>query len=262
MGQPDRAFADLERAIQLLPKYQYAFAYRGMAYAKKGQLERALADLTKAIQLDQRLAEAFDARAEVYLATNEWGQAIADLRKVLSLPARTELERAAQLRAAETLTSLAQKTPPAPAAIPVATPKATAAPVPDVPVVTATSGSGKRIALVIGNSAYAYAGDLRNPANDAKAIAGVLRRVGFTEVVDKYDLGLGQMTAALKDFGDRVAGADWAIIYFAGHGLEMGGSAYLLPTDAKLEKDAHVPYETVPLDRMLQTVTAPGSFGS
>jgi tetratricopeptide (TPR) repeat protein len=254
MGQPDRAISDLERAIQLLPKYQYAFAYRGMAYAKQGQLERGLADLTKAIQLDSRLAEAFGARAEVYLATSEWGQAIADLRKVLSLPARNELERTAQLRAAEFLTSLAQKAPPVPATIPAAPHKATVAPVPNVPVVTATSGGSKRIALVIGNSAYAYAGELRNPANDAKAIAGVLRRVGFTDVIDKYDLGLAQMTAALKDFGDRVAGADWAIVYFAGHGIEMGGNAYLLPTDARLEKDAHVPYETVPLDRLLQTV--------
>ena len=254
MGQPDRALPDLERAILLLPKYQYAFAYRGIAYVKKGQLERGLADLTKAIQFDPRLAEAFCARAEVYLATNEWGQAIADLRKVLSLPARTEFERAAQLRAAEILSSLAQKTPPVPAGIPAAAAKTMVAPVPNVPVVTAVSGSGKRIALVIGNSAYAYAGELRNPANDAKAITAVLRRVGFTEVVDKYDLGLAQMTAALKDFGDRAAGADWAIIYFAGHGVEMGGSAYVVPADAKLEKDAHVPYEAMPLDRMLQTV--------
>jgi uncharacterized caspase-like protein len=80
-----------------------------------------------------------------------------------------------------------------------------------------------------------------------------MRRIGFSEVIEHYDLGLTQMTAALKNFGDRASSADWAVIYFAGHGVEMGGTAYLIPTDAKLEKDAHVSYETVPLDRMLQT---------
>ena len=252
MGMIDRGLSDLERAIEMLPKYQHAFAYRGMAYVKKGQQERGVADLTKAIQLDSRLAEAFGARAEVYLATNQWGLAIADLRKVLSLPARTLLERNAQVRAAEILTSLAQKTLPAPTIL-AATPSAKPPQAPEVPVVTAAQGGGRRVALVVGNSAYTSAGALKNPANDAKAIANALRRVGFTEVIEQYDLGLVQMTAALKNFGDRTSNADWAVIYFAGHGVEMGGTAYLVPTDAKLEKDAHVPYETVPLDRMLQT---------
>jgi len=71
-----------------------------MAYMKKSQLERGLTDLTKAIQLDAKRGSVRCSRG-IYLATNEWGQAIADLRKVLSLPARTELEHSAQLRAAE-----------------------------------------------------------------------------------------------------------------------------------------------------------------
>ena len=254
MGAPDRAFADLDRAIQLLPRYQQAYAFRGMAYLKKGQSDRAIADLTQAIQLDARLVEAYGARAEAYLATNAWGPAVADLRKVLSLPARTELERGAQVRAAEVLTSLAQKTSPPPSAVPVALPKAAAPlPAPDVPVVTAVAGSGRRVALVIGNGAYVSAGELKNPVKDAKVLAGTLRRVGFTEVIEKYDVDLVHMTAALKDFGDKAAAADWAVIYFGGHGVEMAGAAYLLPTDAKLERNSRVSYETVPLDRMLQT---------
>ena len=75
------------------------------------------------------------------------------------------------------------------------------APLPDVPVITAAQGGGRRIALIIGNSADAHAGALKNPANDAKTIAGAMRRIGFTEVIDRYDLGLAEMTAALKDFG-------------------------------------------------------------
>src|SRR5262249_6134779 len=107
-----------------------------------------------------------------------------------------------------------------------------------------------------GNSAYQHAGTLRNPANDAKVIAAAFRRSGFSEVIERFDLGLSAMGAALKEFGDRAASADWAVIYFAGHGIEMGGAAYLIPTDAKLERDAHVADEAVPLDRVLQKAEA------
>ena len=62
------------------------------------------------------------------------------------------------------------------------------------------------------------------------------------------------MSKALKEFGDRVNGADWAVVYYAGHGMEMNGAAYLLPVDAKLEKDTHVNDETIALDRVLEKV--------
>ena len=120
------------------------------------------------------------------------------------------------------------------------------------PGTTASLASGKRVALVIGNSAYAHAGALKNPANDARVLAGTLRQSGFTAVTEKFDLNLVQMTNALKEFGDRAVDADWAVIYFAGHGVEMNGVPYLIPIDAKLERETHVPDETVPLERMLQ----------
>jgi hypothetical protein len=211
-----------------------------------------------AIRLDPRRVEAFGNRAEVYLKKNDWGAAIADMRKVLALPARSLKERDAQIKAAETLMSLAQKDQNK-AAIPIsapATPPLAANPPPAVvappPQVTASTQTGRRIALVLGNSAYQHAGVLKNPANDAKAIAAAMRGIGFTEVIDRYDLDLAQTIGALKDFGDRSGNAEWAVIYFAGHGVEMNGTAYLIPTDAKLERDSHVAFEAVPLDRMLQ----------
>jgi uncharacterized caspase-like protein len=114
--------------------------------------------------------------------------------------------------------------------------------------------AGPRIALVIGNSNYVNAGALKNPSNDARLIAGVLRKVGFTEVKELYDLSLPQMVAALKEFGDRASAADWAVVYYAGHGMEMGGIAYLLPIDVRLLKDTHVQDETVSVDRVLEKV--------
>jgi tetratricopeptide (TPR) repeat protein len=248
MGQRDRGLADIERAIELHPRYALAYSHRGMAYLKEAQAERALADFTKAIQLDARLAEAYGWRAEIYLEKEQQAAAIADLRKVLSLPARNPREKDAQIRAAELLSQLVPR--PSGPVIPIVAPGA--APAPALSPPPAPSTSARRVALVIGNSNYTNAGTLKNPANDARMLAEALRRIGFDEVIEHHDLGLAEMTAALKGFGDRSVGADWAVIYFAGHGLEMGGVSYLVPVDAKLERDTHVADEAVPLERMLQ----------
>jgi uncharacterized caspase-like protein len=95
---------------------------------------------------------------------------------------------------------------------------------------------------------------LPNPINDARAIAATLRRLEFAEVMERYDLTLAGLGDALKTFGDKTADADWAVIYFAGHGVEMNGVAYLIPVDAKLQRDAHVFDETLPLERLLTKV--------
>src|SRR5262245_37985613 len=118
--------------------------------------------------------------------------------------------------------------------IPASTPPPAAA-----STITASVPSARRLALVIGNSTYSHVGPLKNPAKDAKIVASALKRSGFSEVIEQYDLGLAQMTSVLRDFGDRAQGADWAVIYFAGHGIEVGGVGYLIPTDAKIERDVH-----------------------
>ncbi len=82
-----------------------------------------------------------------------------------------------------------------------------------------TGPAAQRVALVIGNAAYKAAGPLRNPANDAAMVAGALSRLGF-DVVEKHDLGVAQMRGALKDFEDKAAGAEWALAYFSGHGMD------------------------------------------
>jgi caspase domain-containing protein/uncharacterized protein DUF1353 len=95
-----------------------------------------------------------------------------------------------------------------------------------------------------------HAGLLTNPKNDAQAMAATLRRLGFAEVIERYDLTREKMGQALKEFGDRAEGAEWAIIYFAGHGLEMNGTTYLIPTDAALKRDAHVADEALSLTQV------------
>jgi uncharacterized caspase-like protein len=112
----------------------------------------------------------------------------------------------------------------------------------------------KRVALVIGNAAYAHTSTLRNPAHDARAIADLLGKAGFDKVTLKVDLGYDGMRLALRDFGLVTRGADVALVYFAGHGLEFGGENYLVPVDAALKSDSSVSFETATLSAVLEAI--------
>ncbi len=111
--------------------------------------------------------------------------------------------------------------------------------------------AGKRVALVIGNSSYQSVAALTNPVNDAAAMADMLKNAGFDVVVSRRDLKSQDMRRALREFTDSARGADIAVIYFAGHGLEVDGSNYVVPIDALLERDADVDDEAVSLNRIL-----------
>ncbi len=110
---------------------------------------------------------------------------------------------------------------------------------------------GRRVALVIGNSAYQQAAPLPNPVNDARGIAAALKGLGFETVQEGYDLGRDAMLKSLKSFGEAAKGADWAVVYYAGHGMEVKGANYLIPVDAKLGDEEDVEEEAVPVSRLL-----------
>jgi uncharacterized caspase-like protein len=114
--------------------------------------------------------------------------------------------------------------------------------------------AGKRVALVIGNAAYQNAPTLPNPVNDGAVIATTLKDAGFDVVDSRHDLSAVEMRRALRDFSDRARDADIALIYYAGHGLEVDGNNYLIPVDAKLERDADVYDEGLSLDRVLVAI--------
>ena len=107
-----------------------------------------------------------------------------------------------------------------------------------------------RVALVVGNSTYAHIGRLPNPDNDAADMSAALRRLGF-EVTTEFNADRVEMTAALRAFTRRSARADISLVFYAGHGIEMDGVNYLVPVDARLERDVDVRYETVTLDDLL-----------
>jgi uncharacterized caspase-like protein len=111
--------------------------------------------------------------------------------------------------------------------------------------------AGRRVALVIGNSAYQNVAALTNPANDAAAITEMFKKASFDVVDSRRDLKAQEMRRALREFGDKARGADIAVVYFAGHGLEVDGINYVVPVDAVLERDADVDDEAVSLNRIL-----------
>jgi uncharacterized caspase-like protein len=112
----------------------------------------------------------------------------------------------------------------------------------------------KRIALVIGNSAYQHTGVLANPRNDAAAVARLLKTMGFADVKLRTDLDYGGMRESIRLFGKSAANAEIALIYYAGHGLEISGENYLVPVDARLAHVRDLEYETVSLASVLSAV--------
>lgn len=97
----------------------------------------------------------------------------------------------------------------------------------------------RRVAFVVGNGAYKNVAQLPNPPIDAKAMAATLRNVGF-EVIEGSNLTRDQMTEKLLDFGRKAQGSDVAVFYYAGHGIAVSGSNYLLPVDADIKSEMDV----------------------
>lgn len=109
----------------------------------------------------------------------------------------------------------------------------------------------RRVALVIGNSDYRSVARLANPLRDAEAVASTFKNAGFDVVEARRDLTMNEMRRTVREFSDKARDADMAVVYYAGHGVEVDGVNYLIPTDAVLERDTDVFDETLPLDRIL-----------
>ncbi|MEO1024418.1 MAG: caspase family protein [Pseudomonadota bacterium] len=120
--------------------------------------------------------------------------------------------------------------------------------------VSAVSALASRIALVIGNSDYEIAGVLKNPVNDAKAMAEKLRGLGF-ETVEGYDLDKDGLNDTLDVFSEKVLGAETAIFYYAGHGISVDGVNYLVPVDAVLNHPVRWKRAMVPLNDIMETLS-------
>ena len=110
----------------------------------------------------------------------------------------------------------------------------------------------KRVALVIGNSNYINVRALANPENDASAMAALFREAKFDVVDASNNLGGLEMRRLFRDFAEKSRGADIAVVYYAGHGIEIDSINYLLPVDTTLKRDIDVEDEAISLDRIVR----------
>jgi tetratricopeptide (TPR) repeat protein len=280
-GEYDRAIADFDQAIQLDPKLANSYNHRGWALFKKGDSGRAVADISEAARLNPKYASARERRGHILLASGDAKSALDDFNEAMRLKADSigslwgrgqvyeiqglrslalaDYKRAVELKASNPDDAEAQNKARARSGA-LNTPSAATPvlPQPGAPAALAAKAQveiGRRVALVIGNSTYESVSALPNPKNDAAAVAVELTRLGF-EVIEKHDLGVAGMRRALAEFESKAAGADWALVYYAGHGMELAGQNWLIPVNAVLARSNDVPDETVPLDRVLDRVRA------
>ena len=234
-GELDSALSDFNKAIRIDPSYWAGFTGRGDVWRKKGELERALADFQQAIRISPRAARSFVSEGLVFEAQGQIDRARNAYKQAVALPASisvigaigpvTESFRREQYTARTRLAALGDSAAVSSGPLdPKVAPGATVAP--------PSSTLGRRIALVIGNGAYAHTPQLVNPPNDARVIARNLRDMGF-EVSDGIDLDRAAMTGLIADFLRAAATANTAVLFYAGHGVQIDGENFLLPIDVK-----------------------------
>ncbi|MFZ2159910.1 MAG: caspase family protein [Bradyrhizobium sp.] len=128
-------------------------------------------------------------------------------------------------------------------------------------VFAAPAAAEKRIALVVGNSAYQNITRLDNPKNDATLMADTLASLGFTLVGGRAQLDLDKpaLDTAVQNFGRQVQGADVALFYYAGHGVQVSGSNYLVPVGANPTREADVDFQMVDVNLVLRQMQGSGT---
>jgi Caspase domain len=155
-------------------------------------------------------------------------------------------------------------TAPGPVALPSPPPDTAEAALPTPPERTTSPGGaaglGRRVALLIGNSGYTAVPALDNSRRDAEAVAAALTGIGFAVVKLGEDVGREKFLDLLRSFAGEADGADWAIVYYAGHGIEIGGVNYLIPVDARLESDRDVALEAISLDQVMAALGGAGKL--
>lgn len=240
LNRPDQAAADFDLAIAADPAFPNPLNNRGNIYRNQGNLERALEYYAAALRLEPNYLYPLRNRGYAYERMGYFAEAERIYRQVVAAPGRPassedlrakreaegDLKRLAGIMEARTRS--------------------------DAQIVS-------RAALVIANSRYRGSFEaLRTPKADARALADALKRLGFKgeDVVEKYDLDRRGMIAALREFEARAKSADWAFVFFAGHGVRArSGLDFLIPVDARIESESDLEDEAVALERVQQRIS-------
>jgi tetratricopeptide (TPR) repeat protein len=259
LGDLDGALVDINEAIRINPTQASVYNNRAVIWRAKGDYDRAIADSSEAIRLARAkapanimtppgsvLISAYIQRGLAYEAKRDYDHAKEDYNATLQGVASDAGSKANQTTAKVRLALLSDAAAPAPQTpAPTHELKKTQQPnsAPASAPMAATASTGKRVALVIGNGAYAHVKALPNPPNDAHAIAKNLRDLGFA-VSEGIDLDRAAMQKITREFLLDAAHARTAVLYFAGHGVQVDGRNFLVPVDVRLQPGVD-PIETM-----------------
>jgi tetratricopeptide (TPR) repeat protein len=259
-GDLDRSLADLNLAIRYRQDPLF-YTRRGETWRYRGDLDNAITDFDRAIHMYPDFALAYVGRGFTYEKKGDFARARLEFERALAVPqfkfdTNAEAQATARARLSALNSGIEQPTIPA---APAKAGNQTSVPtpviiVPGVPPSTSQPSAmkqGRRVALVIGNAAYKNVLELANPHNDAEAVARSLRNIGFDSVTLVSDATREKLVDSLRVFAEEADAADWAMVYYAGHGIELNGQNYLIPVDAKLAADRDVQFEAVPLAQVL-----------
>jgi Flp pilus assembly protein TadD len=232
MGKYNEAIAECNIVIERLPKNQFVLTSRADVYLAKGEIDKALKDYNFVLNLNPNAVRAHAGRGQLFEKRRDLAQARADYRAAsIALTPFDDFEvGVARNLARERLAVLTSQ--------------------------TAGAGGGRRVALIIGNGAYDNVARLDNPPRDAALVADALRDVGFQTVTLSKDLGRDKFFEVLHGFAREAEKADWAVVYYAGHGFEIGGVNYLVPVDARLAVDSDAETQMVALEQVIAAVGA------
>jgi tetratricopeptide (TPR) repeat protein len=265
-GDLDQALNDQDQAIRLSPESIVFYIHRGDLLRYKGDLKRAVAAYDQALRLDPDYIPALYGQGLTYEKMGDLARARALFEKALASNGKwavQDIAKAARESARARLAALASGAPepiipaaPAKAANPASIPTPTVT----APTVAPTAAQGRRVALVIGNAAYREIATLRNPQRDADVIAATLRGIGFASVTLVTNTTRAELIGALDAFASEAATSDWAMVFYAGHGVEIGGVNYLVPVDAKLGTDRDVELAGVSLDHVMAAIGPAGKL--
>ena len=282
----DNALADCDRALKLKPDLQFAYGNRGTAWLKKGDIDRALNDLNQAIRIDPTYGVGYSRRADIWRAKGQLDKALLDLDQAIRIDAKSVLiytikgqvlEARGEIDEARAAYKNAVELPPVvihltqqganielskryqdtarsrlvvlSGAVPSVAP-APIEPPSSAPEQKKTEDTRIRIALVIGNGAYRGASALPNPPNDARALSKTLRAMGF-EVAEGIDLDRAGMDKLMREFLLKAPKASIALLFYAGHGIQIDGKNYLVPVDANVTLAQDLTVEMTALDTIL-----------
>jgi len=279
LGDLDGALADINEAIRLDPTLPQPLTSRALIWRAKGDLDRAIADLTEAIGLAKAkapvnimtppgsvLISAYSHRALAYEAKGDFDSARTDYAAALDGKASDAGSKANQATAKVRLSLLSETLPPAPRTATAVTPLQAGKAAPASPAGAASAPppaaaeqrkraetareSVRRVALVIGNGAYTRVRPLPNPTNDARAMAKSLRDIGFV-VTEGIDLDRTAMQATIRDFLRDAARSQVAVVYYAGHGVQIDGRNYLAPVDIEFRAGSGMTEAMMDLDTIM-----------